>query len=140
MFKLSEKHYVTVEGSQYDYSIALKKLGSPETNLVFNPKRWANFVDLRYYIDFKLSENLSLQRHVGGNYYIRIEPDCVDLRDFKTERGVSLNTAEWDRLKCVFIQISDGYPNVAEVMACDHHNQESFFSCSECHPCGFNER
>ena len=96
------------------------------------------------------SENFTLRKHIGGNFYVTVQNGfpTVDIRKFfmppgkeelvATRKGIALKISEWEVLKERRSLVEFNVPELANVMRCmdrgDHMNQEGAIQCLECNP------
>ena len=151
-YTLGEKRFVVIKKNEIRvYEEGTKKIAT------FTFPRWSNFTMHHEEIDnavlklVKGEEEVKLQQHVGGGWYVSVTTGfrCVDIRKFfqakdgsrkATRTGIALRLEEWERLKQIAGEIKQQHPKIAEVGPCwnqgDHFNQEGAFQCRECYPFG----
>lgn len=125
---------IVVEKSEDEYCIIIEQNGSEMECVEFNMQRWSNFVDLKYFFDYKLMNTLTCRYHVGKNVYASITSNKIGLHQYfgSDVKEVTLGIEEWSELKKVFDEIYRHFPELSNISPCDHANQESTFFCGEC--------
>lgn len=151
-YTVGEKRFVVIKKNE----IRIFEDGTKKA-ATFTYPRWSNFSMYFEEIDNAVSklikgeEEVKLQLHVGGGWYVSVTTGyrCVDIRKFFRTRdgtnkasrtGIALRLDEWERLKQTAGEIKQHHPKIEEAQPCwtqtDHYNQEGAFRCRECHPFG----
>lgn len=86
------------------------------------------------------------KHHIGGGFYITTSANGVDLRRFDegdiiTTNGIFFSISEWNELinllKEMIIDLDKLSYSLPQDCEDTHHNQMSYFTCSECNPYTF---
>lgn len=88
----------------------------------------------------------TFDRHLGGNYYVVLENERIDVRKWwmneecvlkPSRKGINLSRDQWSELTKRSIELNEVLGvELENVTDCFHANQESFYACHECCPDG----
>lgn len=108
--------------------------------------RWKTLNDCFDEVNHHLDIKIRFDRHLGGNYFVTVDNDVVDLRKWwmaddgllkPSYKGITLSKDQWTRLIEQSIELNKLLAEELDgLVDCFHQNQETFFTCRECCPDG----
>ncbi|OOZ21456.1 hypothetical protein BOW31_12665 [Solemya velum gill symbiont] len=116
--------------------------------LALTLSRWKTLTQVFDDVDSHLQrgDTTIFDRHLGGNYYVSVKDDRIDLRKWymaddgdlrATRKGINLSCEQWHELKENARELNRLLcEELDRVVECFHQNQETFYDCAECCPNG----
>lgn len=117
-----------------------------KTGVGIGLSRWKTLNEHFDEVNRHLDVQTRFDRHLGGNYYVTVDNDVVDLRKWwmaddgvlkPSYKGITLSKDQWSRLLQQSVELNKLLvEELDSVVKCIHQDQEGFFACRECCPDG----